>query len=134
MSEESILRDRRVVKALATVGILIAIMFHGVGTLFGMVVARPHRHSTLYPVHFLLVALISGGALLIVASAIFGEGVRRNGETVLALGRIVPGLLLLDLLFQLSERLIAFRGGIPSHTASLMLILSGPFWLIFWIW
>ncbi len=135
VSGDSALRDRRVVKALATVGIVMAIMFHGgVGTLFGVVAARPHWHSALYPLHFLLVALVSGGALLVFASSIFAEGWKRNGETVRALGRIVLGLLLLDLLFQLSEWLIAFRGGIPSHTASLSLILGGPFWWIFWIW
>lgn len=135
VSEKSAIRDRRVVKALATVGIVMAIMFHGgVGTLFGVVVARPHWHSALYPIHFLLVALVSGGALLVFAGAIFGEGLRRNGETVLALGRIVLGLLLLDLLFQFSEWLIAFRGGIPGHTAGLALILGGPYWWIFWIW
>lgn len=128
-------RDRRVVRALATIGIPIVIMFNGgVGALFGVVAARSHWHSPLYPIHFLLVALLSGGALLILVSAIFQEGWARHRETVLALGQVVLGLMLLDVLFQISELLVSFYGGIPSHTVSLELILWGPFWWVFWVW
>lgn len=128
-------RDGRVVRVLATIGVPVAIMFHGgVGALFGVVAARPHWHSGMFPILFLLSALVSGGALLTVIAAVFQDGLRRNRETVLALGQMVLGLLLLDVLFQISEILVAGYGGVPGHLAGLRLVIGGPFWWVFWGW
>ncbi len=135
LSEAAAARDRRVVRVLATIGVPVAIMFHGgVGALFGVVAARPHWHSGMFPILFLLSALVSGGALLTVIAAIFQDGWRRNRDTALALGQMVLGLLLLDVLFQISEMLVAFYGGIPSHIQGLKLVIGGPFWGVFWWW
>jgi molybdopterin-containing oxidoreductase family membrane subunit len=124
-----------VVRVLATIGVPLAIMFHGgVGALFGVVAARPHWHSGLFPILFVLSALVSGGALLTLAAAIFQGGWTRNRDTVIALGQLVLGLLLLDVLFQVSELLVAFRGGIPGHIAGMKLVISGPYWWVFWGW
>jgi protein NrfD len=128
-------RDRRVVRVLATIGVPLAVMFHGgVGALFGVVAARPAWHSGLFPILFLLSALASGGALLTLITAIFQDGWRQNRDTVVALGRLVLLLLALDVLFQFSEILIAYAGGVPGHTDSLDLILTGQYWWVFWIW
>lgn len=128
-------RDRRVVRRLATIGVPLAIMFHGgVGALFGVVAARPHWHSGMFPILFLLSALVSGGALLTVITAVFQDGWRSNRDTVLTLGRMVLGLLLLDVLFQFSELLVAFYGAIPEHLTGLRLMIGGPFWWVFWGW
>ncbi|MBI4611147.1 MAG: polysulfide reductase NrfD [Candidatus Rokubacteria bacterium] len=134
-SEAARARDRWIVRALATIGVPVAIMFHGgVGALFGVVAARPAWHSGMFPIIFLVSALASGGALLTVIAAIFQDGWQRNRDTVIALGRMVLGLLLLDVLFQVSEMLVAFYGGIPGHTESLRLAIGGPFWWVFWWW
>ncbi len=134
-SDEGAHRDRRVVRVLATIGVPVAIMFHGgVGALFGVVAARPHWHSGMFPILFLLSALVSGGALLTVIAAIFQDGWRSNRDTVLALGRMILGLLLLDVLFQISELLVTFYGGIPAHLAGAKLMIAGPFWWVFWGW
>jgi molybdopterin-containing oxidoreductase family membrane subunit len=135
LSAESLRRDRRWVKLLATIGVPLAIMFHGgVGALFGVVAARPHWHTGMFPILFLLSALVSGGALLMVVTAIFQRGWEENREVVIALGRLVLPLLLLDVLFQVSELLVAFRGGIPGHVEGMKLVLAGPFWWVFWAW
>lgn len=134
-SEESKQRDKKIVKFLATAGIPIAILFHGgVGALFGVVAARPHWHSGLFPILFLLSALVSGGALLTLISSVFQEGWSKNKEIVIELGKLVLVLLLLDVLFQVSEFLIAYRGGIPGHTAGFNLVISGPYAWVFWGW
>jgi molybdopterin-containing oxidoreductase family membrane subunit len=134
-TDAAVARDRRVVRILATIGVPVAIMFHGgVGALFGVVAARPHWHSGMFPILFLLSALVSGGALLTVITAVFQDGWQRNRDTVLALGQMVLGLLLLDVLFQLSEMLVAFYGGIPGHIEGLKLVIGGPFWWVFWGW
>lgn len=135
LSPERAVRDRKVVRVLATIGVPMAIMFHGgVGALFGTVAARPHWHSGLFPILFLLSALVSGGAFITVAAAVFQGGWRRSRDTIIALGQLVLVLLLLDVLFQVSEFLIAFRGGIPGHIAGLKLVISGPYWWVFWLW
>lgn len=135
VSPAAVEHDRRVVRVLATIGVPVAIMFHGgVGALFGVVAARPHWNSGMFPILFLLSALVSGGALLTVIAAIFQDGWHRNRETVLALGQMVLGLLLLDVLFQISEMLVAFYGAVPGHIAGLKLVIGGPFWWVFWGW
>lgn len=134
-SDRSAERDRRFVRVLATIGVPLAIMFHGgVGALFGTVAARPHWHSGLFPILFVLSALVSGGALLTLAAGVFQHGWNRNRETVTALGQLVLGMLLLDVLFQVSEYLVAFRGGIPGHVEGMKMVLTGPYWWVFWIW
>ncbi len=134
-SEAAGARDRKVVRVLATIGIPVAILFHGgVGALFGVVAARPHWHSGMFPILFLLSALVSGGALLMVIAAIFQEGWTRNRETILTLGRTVALLLLLDVLFQISELLVVLYGGIPGHLHGLELMLGGPYWWVYWVW
>jgi molybdopterin-containing oxidoreductase family membrane subunit len=133
-SNASAARDRNVVRVLATIGVPTAIMFHGgVGALFGTVASRAHWHSGLFPLLFLLSALVSGGALLVVVSAIFHDGLARNRSIVFDLAKLVMALLLLDVLFQISELLIAFRGGIPGHIAGFKLAIFGPYWPVFWI-
>jgi molybdopterin-containing oxidoreductase family membrane subunit len=128
-------RDRRVVRILGTIGVPVAIMFHGgVGALFGVVAARPHWHSGMYPILFLLSALASGGALLAVVASIFQDGWHRNRNTVVALGRLVLGFLLLDVLFQASEVLVAFYSGMPGHVQGFRLVFGGPYWWVFWGW
>jgi len=134
-SEESAQRDRKVVKVLAAIGIPVAIMFHGgVGTLFGVVAARPAWNSGLFPILFLLSALVSGGALLTLVSAIFQDGINRYGDTIVALGQLVVAMLMLDVLFQISEILITSYGSVPGHMAALKLMISGPYWWVFWVW
>lgn len=134
-SEESEARDQRRVRVLATIGVPVAVLFHGgVGALFGVVAARPGWNSGLFPVMFLLSALVSGGALLIVVTAVFQDGWVRHRETVVALGQLVLVLLVVDVLFQVSEMLVASYSSIPGHTEPLELIVGGPYWWVFWIW
>jgi molybdopterin-containing oxidoreductase family membrane subunit len=134
-SDRSAARDLTVVRVLATIGVPVAILFHGgVGALFGVVAARPHWHSGMYPILFLVSALASGGAMLTLIAAIFQDGWTHNRDTVVGLGRLVLGLLLLEVLFQFSEMLVAYRGGIPGHVAGMKLMLGGPYWWVFWGW
>ena len=134
-SDESARRDRRIVRILGTIGVPVAILFPGgVGALFGVILARPLWNSGLFPILFLLSALASGAAFLTVVSAIFQDGWRKNRDSVISLGRIVLGLLALDLLLQFSEMLVAFYGEVPDRVASLQLIVAGPYWWVFWIW
>ncbi len=133
--EAAALRDRKIVRVLATIGVPLAIMFHGgVGALFGVVAARPHWHSGLFPILFLLSALVSGGALLTVIASVFQDGWTRHRDVVVSLGELVLGLLVLDVIFQISEFLVTYRGGIPGHMAGMDMVVSGPYAWVFWVW
>jgi len=133
-SEAAAARDRRVVRIAATIGVPLAIMFHGgVGALFGVVASREFWHSGLFPILFLISALASGGALLAVISAVFQEGWRAHRQMIVDLGRFVLVFLLLDVLFQLSDLLIGIYGASPAYLASLELVVAGPYWYVFWI-
>ncbi|MBA4178999.1 MAG: molybdopterin oxidoreductase [Anaerolinea sp.] len=134
-SPETLASDRQIVRILATIGVPVAIMFHGgVGALFGVISARPAWHGGLFPILFLVSALASGGALLAIVSAVFQDGLRRNRDTVLALGTLVLGLLAIDLLLQISETLVGFYGNEPARIANLKTIYGGPYWWVFWVW
>ncbi len=136
LSPESRNRDERVTRVLGTIGVPLAVMFHGgVGALFGVVSARPAWHSGLFPLLFLVSALVSGGALLTFLYVVLAPD--KNSVTyrrlVQGLASLVLALVLLDFLFTFSEYFIALYGSIPGHVAPLIEQMVGPFWYVFWI-
>jgi protein NrfD len=135
-SPEAAAADRRLLRVLGSIGVPLAIAFHGgVGALFGVVGARPYWNSGLTPIMFLVGALLSGGALLTFLTAIFGPGLgtKEHENAVLLLGKIVLGLLALDVLLEWAEYSVIYYASIPAHYEALRLVLFGNFWWVFWI-
>lgn len=67
LSEKALALDHRAIKVLALVGIPSAFLLHGyVGFLFGSIKANPWWSTPLMPIIFLMSAIVSGVALLIV--------------------------------------------------------------------
>lgn len=128
-------RDRSILRVLGTIGVPLAVAFHGgVGALFGVVGARPYWHGGLTPITFLIGALTSGGALLAFVTVIWGPD-RRSEEhrrLVVFLGQIVLGLLAFDLLLEWAEYSIGLYSAVPAEAASLRLVLFGQYWWVFW--
>ncbi|MHB8153981.1 MAG: NrfD/PsrC family molybdoenzyme membrane anchor subunit, partial [Bacillati bacterium] len=128
-------RDRRALRVLGAVGIPLAIAFHGgVGALFGTVMAREYWHSALYPIIFLVGALLSGGALMTAIVAFFWP--RRDEawrETMNFLSKLLLGLVLFDFLLEWAEYSIPgwYQIGAEYHLISY--VLFGPFWYVFWV-
>jgi molybdopterin-containing oxidoreductase family membrane subunit len=135
ISDESAAHDLKVVRVLGTIGVPLAIAFHGgVGALFGVIAARPYWHSGMFPIMFLVGALASGGALLAFTVAFFFRmEPERKKELVTALGTLVLGLLALDLIMFFAETSIGMYSGVPGHTSVFEVILSGPYWWVNWI-
>ncbi len=136
LSEQSRQRDEKVVRVLGTIGVPLAILFHGgVGALFGVIAARPAWHSGLFPLLFLVSALVSGGGLLLAIYAFLAPNKGTPAYTALIhdLGKLVLGLVLLDVLFTFAEYSIALYGAVPDDVAPLLKTMFGPFWYIFWI-
>lgn len=136
LSEASAGRDRRFVRILGLLGLPTAIGVHGgTGAIFAVVKARPMWYGPLFPIIFIISALVSGAALLTFVLAFFA-GRRMDPderrELVLTLGKITAGLLAFDLLLLWSEFSVGIYGNIPEHTDVLRIMLFGPFWWVFW--
>jgi Ni/Fe-hydrogenase subunit HybB-like protein len=66
VSEQSVIFDKKVVKAITIIGIPSAFLLHGyVGFIFGSIKANPWWSSVLMPIVFLFSAIVSGIALVI---------------------------------------------------------------------
>ncbi|MBF8267198.1 MAG: Polysulfide reductase NrfD [Dehalococcoidia bacterium] len=105
-SEESFAANERVIRVLALLGIPGAMVLHGyVGFIFGAVKAMAWWSTPLMPVIFLLSAIVSGIALIMVLytllSILRGKGV--DHPTVISLSRWLLGFLALDLTLEALE-------------------------------
>jgi len=135
VSAQALANDKRILRVLGSIGIPLAVAFHGgVGALFGVVGARPYWNTGLTPIMFLVGALLSGGALLTFVVLVFGpnQGSAEHTETVVFLGQIVLGLLLLDVLLEWAEYSIGLYSAVPADVASMKLVLFGSFAWVFW--
>lgn len=132
-SPEAAARDQRYLRILSSLGVPVAIAFHGgVGALFGVLGARPYWHVGMYPIMFLIAALGSGAAFLAFVVAFFVSD-RRSGEPiVILLGRITLGLLLFEALFLFADYSQSVYGGLPPNVQAVMLVIAGPYWWAFW--
>ncbi len=121
--------------ALAT--IIVAVLALGnVGTVFGYVAARPMWHGPFLPPYVVLTALVAGlGALLLVTHFRYRE--EPLPETIRELFRRADSLLLLLLgtlfFFELSKVLSSLYGRYPGKHEAIMVLLSGPLALNFWV-
>ena len=135
-TEKTAVRDHRLVRILGIIGLPVAIGVHGgTGALFAVVKARPMWYGPLFPIIFIVSALVSGAALLTFILAFFaGKSMERDQhkELVLILGKITAGLLAVDLLLIWSEFSVGIYGNIPEDLEVLRMILFGPFWWVFW--
>lgn len=120
-----------VVRTLAVVGAFLAIVFGGAeGALFGVVGARDFWHSGLTPILFLAEGALSGIALVTFFAALLQLF---EVDVVRVLERTVLGLLLVSALLEWAEISTGYYASIPAYSQSLALVLSGPFWWVFWI-
>ncbi len=135
VSAEAASRDRSVLRVLGTLGVPLAVAFHGgVGALFGVLAARPFWNASIFPIAFIIGALASGGALLTAIVAFFwpDRGTGAHRDLVAYLGRMVLGLLAAYLLLEWAEFSIGLYSDIPSESEPYQQILVGPYWWVFW--
>ena len=97
ISESTLALDRKIINALAVIGIPSAVLLHGyVGFIFGAVKANAWWSSPLQPVIFLLSAIVSGIALLALVYTVSSYFRRKkiNRECLLALNKYLWAFLL----------------------------------------
>ncbi|VAV97148.1 hypothetical protein MNBD_ACTINO02-2969 [hydrothermal vent metagenome] len=126
-------RSRHTIKVLGIVGIPVAVGVHGgTGALFAVVAAKPEWFSGLFPIIFLVSALLSGAGLMLFLYAWFG---RRDGQysgIVDGLRVFVIAFIAVDVLLFLSDLLVSLYAGIPDQVAVWHEIAFGEYWYVFW--
>ena len=128
--------DERNLRILGTIGVPLAIAFHGgVGALFGVVGARGYWNAPLYPLLFVVGALVSGGGLLafIVAFLWPEKGTEKHKEMVTTLGRMTLAMLAVYLIMVWAEFSITLYADIPADAEPLYQVLGGPYPWVFWV-
>jgi len=135
-SDLSAKKDHRWMKILGIIGIPIAIIgvHGGTGTLFAAVVAQPYWNTPLFPIIFVVSALVSGTALLI-AMYVIQRKVRGKSVDVTmikGLALLMIFFLAIDLVLEFYEFLVAGLSMKPDKTAVLDVMFTGPMAWSFW--
>jgi molybdopterin-containing oxidoreductase family membrane subunit len=129
-------RLERVIGILSIVVIPIAVSVHTViGWIFAMTL-RPMWHSTIFGPYFVMGAIYSGIAAILVAMVVLRKayGLEQYFKAVHFdyLGRLLLLFSLLWFYFTFAEYLTAFYGGEPAEMRTFWAKVSGPFAIPFW--
>ena len=135
-SEESKRHDYKMLKVLGTMGIPIAILgvHGGTGALFAVVKARPFLNSALFPVIFVVSALVSGTALLIAFYVIRNKVVGNpiDQAMVKGLAGLLSFFLLIDVGLEFYEFFIGAYGLGHEELATLKTMIMSDYSWSFW--
>lgn len=129
-------RDHTWMKILGTIGIPLAILgvHGGTGTIFAVVKARPAWNTALFPIIFVVSAMVSGTALLL-AMYIIKKKVQKqpiDQGMVVSLSKMMVGFLIIDLGLQFYEYLIGWYGLEAEHLDSLATMMASEKAWSFW--
>lgn len=137
LSPEGRRQDERWMRILGIIGIPLAIfgVHGGTGALFAVAKARPYWNSGLFPIIFVVSALVSGTALLVVFYAVqtVVRGRALDQDLLQSLARLMIAFLFIDLGLQFYEFLVAVYNLEHEELATLSAMTTGPFWWSFWI-
>lgn len=138
LSKESLQRDHKILKILGGLGIPIAIfgVHGGTGTLFAVAKARVFWNSGLFPVIFVVSALVSGTALLMAFYAIRTKvmGKKIDKEMLKSLAGLLSLFLVIDVGLEFYEFFVGGYGLQHQELATIDTIFNGPFsWSFWWV-
>lgn len=131
-------KNKKWMKLFGSAGIPLAILVHGyTGFIVGLGQGRAMWNVSLMPMYFLVSAMVSGTAFLILLcilkQKVFGDNPTMlkffptiSDDLIYALSKILAGFIVLDFLFVVSEVLV-LTSSRPDDYAAAMLILRGSF-------
>jgi protein NrfD len=128
--------DRGWLRPLLVVGALLSIMIPiPSGVFFAVAQTNPYWHTALLPVLVFVSAMTAGAATLLLVRAIVadveGPDLRRDALAALRLLRILVLVgIALYFVMELAEFWVAFW---DAGSPELSLVLTGPYWWVFWI-
>ena len=101
------------------------------GAVFGYIHARPLWEGAFMPVFFVLTALLSGSAALIVLHFLL-EGKESASPVLPAVSKLLALFLAVTLFFSLWKLITGLYGNIPAKADAYRALFSGPYALHFW--
>lgn len=138
VSASSAATDRRWLKRVGILGIPLAIFFvhGGTGVLFAVAKARPYWNSGLFPVIFIISAVVSGTALvmaLYVLRRTFFTDEPLDLDLLDRLATLLAAFVLTDVAFTAIDALIALNSLHPTEVETWLLIMTGDMAWSFWL-
>lgn len=129
-------RDHKWMKILGIIGIPLAIfgVHGGTGTIFALVKARPAWNTGLFPVIFVVSAMVSGTALLLAMYIIKKKATKQmiDHGMVQSLAKLMIAFLFIDLGLQFYEYLVSWYGLEEEHLETLSTMMTSDFSWSFW--
>ncbi|SHG75257.1 NrfD/PsrC family molybdoenzyme membrane anchor subunit [Virgibacillus chiguensis] len=129
-------RDHRWMKILGTIGIPLAILgvHGGTGAIFAVVSARSSWNSGIFPIIFVVSAMVSGTALLLAIYIIRSKALKQpiDQGMVIGLAKVMIAFLFIDLLLQFYDYLVALYSLADSHLLSLQTMMRSSYSWSFW--
>ncbi|MFB6093583.1 MAG: NrfD/PsrC family molybdoenzyme membrane anchor subunit [Halanaeroarchaeum sp.] len=137
LSEEAIRADRKWLKRVGILGIPLAIFFvhGGTGVLFAVAKARPYWNSGLFPIIFVISAVVSGTALVMAVYVLrrtFFDDRPVDRDLLNRLGQLLLAFILTDMAFTAIDALIALTTLERLHVGTWLLIAFGKMAWSFW--
>ena len=133
----SAVRAHQWLRILGTIGIPLAIfgVHGGTGTIFAVLKARGMWFGGLFPVIFIVSAMVSGTALLAVIyyAQNRGSGRRPDAGLMKGLATVLAGVLCVDLGLMFYEFVVPLLAFQPHDGDVIRVITLGPMWWSFWI-
>lgn len=136
INEETKKRDHKWMKILGIIGIPLAIVgvHGGTGALFAVVSARSSWNSGIFPIIFVVSAMVSGTALLLAIYIIKTKISKQpiDHGMVVSLGKMMIAFLFIDLLLQFYEYLVGVYSLSDASLQSMAIQMGGPYSWSFW--
>jgi molybdopterin-containing oxidoreductase family membrane subunit len=136
LSPRALQRDKKILRALAIISIPAAVLLHSITAwILGLVKARVTWHTSLMGPLFVVSAVVSGLALVIlsvVAARIF-FGLKVKRETIVDLGKLLGLSIPVLGYFLFAELLTVTFGKEPAHTHVFGQMIWGQFAPLFWV-
>ncbi len=108
-----------------------ALVHMGTGAIFGFIAARPIFYSPIKPFEFLVAAMVSGLALLMIVVVFVFKFAKRNFDKriIFSLSKLLLALIIALFIIVLIDKLTHLY---PPHREATIWLLTGPFSWIFW--
>jgi molybdopterin-containing oxidoreductase family membrane subunit len=106
------------------------------GAVFGNLLARPFWHGPALPIYFIISALLSGAALLIIVFYLLEkkQAPAMGGEsTIPLLGKMLALFAAMVMLFTFWKAVNGLYGGIPGKFEAAKALVAGPLSFNFWV-
>jgi molybdopterin-containing oxidoreductase family membrane subunit len=129
--------DHKKAQIAGLLGFVSAISAHSnLGAIFGFLEARPFWHGPYLPIYFILSALVSGSALIILVFAAVNRGkeMSKSVENAMkSVGKLLALFLGILIFFEVWKVITSLYGAPPEKYETVMALLAGPLSINFYV-